>query len=167
MRPSVRDVLAPSNPTTPTCSSVSTAANLLSRGAAFSHRGLFVGGSLGGTLPKIAGGVTLGFYADPTGTVYRVDSLSASGGLADGTSVTGGFTFGFSNFKKGGFDGWSGETSVSAGFGPSATGTWSYNSNGYGVTLTLGPGAGLSASTGVSNTSLTAVCHKGVSVLGF
>jgi hypothetical protein len=72
-----------------------------------------------------------------------VDSRSASIGLADGASLTGGFTFGVSNFKNGGFDGWSGETTASAGFGQSATGTWSYNSNGYGVTLTLGPGASL------------------------
>lgn len=157
---------APSK-TTPTCSSLGTGANALSRFAAFSNSGLFVGGSFGGTLPTVAGGVTLGYYADPSGTISRVDSRSLSIGLATGASVSGGFTFGVSNFKNGGFGGLSGESSLTAGFGPSATGTLSYNSNGYGVSLTLGPGAGLSASTGMSVTTLTPVCHKGVSVLGF
>jgi RHS repeat-associated protein len=155
------------NSKTPPCSSINLATNSLSSLAAFSNRGLFVGGSFGLTAPTVATGITLGFYADPSGTVSRVDTRSGSIGLATGGSASGGFTFGVSNFKNGGFSGWSGETTTTAGAGLSASSTYSYNSNGYGVTLTLGPGAGLSASTGASNTTLTPVCHKGVSVLDF
>jgi hypothetical protein len=72
--------LAP-NKTTPTCSSLGTGANALSRFAAFSNSGLFVGGSFGGTLPTVAGGVTLGYYADPSGTISRVDPKALASGL--------------------------------------------------------------------------------------
>ena len=145
---------------TPTCDSLNTAINLYSKFAKATGAGLFFGGSIGAAGPGYAGGVSGGFYADGNGNVSIVFSRSIAIGGSAGFSFGYGLTFGTSRFRNGGFFGLSSETSVSAGLGPTATGTFSQNSNGFGTTLTVGPGAGLSASTGISNTTpVTQVCH--------
>lgn len=159
-------VLAPSKPVkTPSCSTQNFALRSLSRFSAFSHRGLFIGGSLGRSVTGAGGGVTRGYYADPSGTVSVATSYALA--TAAGASVSGGFTFGVSNYQNGGFAGYSAEGTLSAGAGLNASSTYSFNSNGYGTTLTIGFGGGISANGGGSYTTLTPVCQAGGSVLDF
>jgi len=137
----------------------------LSSLSSFTGRGLSVGGSFGGSVTAIGGGVTTGYFGDPNGNVFRFTSYSLA--TAAGVSGSGGFTFGVSNFQAGGFSGLSGEGTLSAGFGPSASMTISHNSSGSGVSYTFGAGAGLSVNGVGSYTTLTPVCSKAGSVLDF